>query len=256
MSLENELEKIPLPVQVNKNQAYLNEVKSEIESIIGLENVKEFVYQLENHLVLQQFRESQGHQATRLSMHMVFAGNPGTGKTTVARLIAKYLKVLGYLSSGHLVEAGREKLVGEYIGHTAPKTQAVLEAAKGGVLFIDEAYSLARGNTNDFGKEAVDTLVKGMDDYRDDLVVIMAGYTNEMEDLLKMNPGLRSRINHTIEFNDYSPEEMLQIAQFTAESKGYIISTDCENGLKGVFEKRQIPGKNDAGNRAISSKYC
>ena len=173
-------------------------------------------------------------------------------ETTVARLIAKYLKVLGYLSSGHLVEAGREKLVGEYIGHTAPKTQAVLEAAKGGVLFIDEAYSLARGNTNDFGKEAVDTLVKGMDDYRDDLVVIMAGYTNEMEDLLKMNPGLRSRINHTIEFNDYSPEEMLQIAQFTAESKGYIISTDCENGLKGVFEKRQIPGKNDAGNGRLA----
>lgn len=250
--LENDGEQIPLEIIIDQGTLQLEEVKSEIDAMIGLEEVKDFVKQLDSFLELEQYREKEGLKSDRLSMHMIFTGNPGTGKTTVARLIAKYLKALGYLSSGHLVEAGRDKLVAGYVGQTADKTQSVIESARGGVLFIDEAYSLARGNSTDFGKEAVDTLVKGMDDYRDDLVVIMAGYTDEMEDLLSMNPGMSSRINHIIEFQNYNQHELLKIAQLVAVGKEYEIAHSCEEGLRTLFEKRQIPGKNDAGNGRLA----
>ena len=249
--LDDDFEQIVLTRQ-KVDSENLEAIRAELDKVIGLNEVKEKVYQLEEYLSVQKLRASSGAKGTRLSMHMIFTGNPGTGKTTIARLVAQYLKALGYLSSGHLVEVDRGKLVASYVGQTAPKTQAIVDSAKGGVLFIDEAYSLARGGKNDFGKEAIDTLVKGMEDLRDDLVVILAGYQNEMEEFLKTNPGLRSRFANQIQFNDYQSEELYQIAEKVAEGEGYKIDSSCHEGLIEEFERKQIPGKNDAGNGRLA----
>jgi SpoVK/Ycf46/Vps4 family AAA+-type ATPase len=226
----------------------LAEVKQELDNVIGLQAVKEYVLNLEQNLKIQQMRESAGLKKANVAMHMIFTGNPGTGKTTIARIVAKYLKALGVLSVGQLREVTRSDLVGQYVGHTAKLVQEVVQSALGGVLFIDEAYALCRNKHDSFGLEAIDTLVKAMEDHRDDLVVILAGYRDEMEKFLQTNSGLRSRFPNIIEFPDYTPEEMVQIAIKTAAAKGYRIAESCLEPLARLFEKSQIKGRNDSGN--------
>ncbi|MDR1460279.1 MAG: AAA family ATPase [Campylobacteraceae bacterium] len=226
----------------------LNEVKSELDTIVGLLDVKEYILSLEDNLQIQAMREKSGLKTAKISMHMIFTGNPGTGKTTIARIAAKYLKALGILSSGQLREVTRNDLVGQYVGHTAKITNDVIKSALGGVLFIDEAYSLSRGTSDPFGIEAIDTLVKAMEDYRDDLVVILAGYEDEMGDFLKSNSGLKSRFPNVINFKDYSSLEMYEISLIIAKSNGYVIGDDCKEQLIRLYDKKQIKGKNDSGN--------
>ncbi|WP_242246110.1 AAA family ATPase [Bacillus cereus group sp. BfR-BA-01523] len=242
-------------IQITRKKAgaeNLENIKGKFEKVIGLNTVKERIFQLEEFLALQKIRQSRGSKQTRLTMNFIFTGNPGTGKTTIARLVAEYLKAVGYLSSGHLVEVDRSLLVGQYIGDTAPKTQAVIDSAKGGVLFIDEAYSLARGGKNDFGKEAIDTIVKGMEDLREDLVVILAGYKDEMDGFLKTNPGLQSRFNNHIDFPDYTSEELFMISEKIVESEGFTLADDLKDDLIEEFSRKQIPGKNDSGNGRLA----
>lgn len=232
----------------NFNSAQLEVAKKELEQVIGLKSVKDYVLNLETNLTVQKMREDKGLNKSEISMHMIFVGNPGTGKTTIARIVAKYLKAIGVLSSGHLSEVTRADLVGQYAGHTAVKTTEVINSAIGGVLFIDEAYSLCRDKNDIFGLEAIDALVKGMEDNRDDLVVILAGYEDEMKEFLKANSGLKSRFPNIVHFEDYTVEEMYEIAEATAKSKGYKLASECKEGLLHVFEKHQIKGKNDSGN--------
>lgn len=232
----------------NYNAMELEEARKELEKVVGLAKVKEYIWNLETNFKVQKMREGKGLKKSDVSMHMIFVGNPGTGKTTIARIVAKYLKAIGVLSSGHLSEVTRADLVGQYAGHTTVKTTDVIKAALGGVLFIDEAYSLCRDKHDAFGLEAIDALVKGMEDNRDDLVVILAGYEDEMQDFLKANTGLKSRFPNLVHFEDYTVDEMYEIAKITAFSKGYKLHSSCEEGLRHQFEKHQIKGKNDGGN--------
>lgn len=230
----------------------LSEAEAELEAVIGLTSVKERIRGIKSTYEAGQLRQKSGHPSANVSLHMIFTGNPGTGKTTVARIVAKYLKVLGVLSSGHLREVTRGDLVGQYVGHTAAQTRKVIDSALGGVLFIDEAYSLCRGEGDAFGFEAVDTLVKCMEDNRDDLVVILAGYTDEMAKFLQSNPGLKSRFPNIIEFPDYTATEMVEIAKSIAKAKGYVIADDCTKGLLELFERSQVKGRNDSGNGRLA----
>lgn len=230
----------------------LESVKQELDTIIGLTKVKEYVLNLENNLTVQRLRAAKGLKAADLSMHMIFTGNPGTGKTTIARIVAKYLKAIGVLSSGQLREVSRSDMVGQYVGQTAKLTTELITSAIGGVLFIDEAYSLCRDKNDVFGLEAIDALVKGIEDHRDNLVVILAGYSDEMADFLKTNPGLKSRFPNVIDFEDYTPDEMYEIAKITAKSKGYRIAEECRTPMLDVFERKQIKGKNDSGNGRLA----
>lgn len=232
----------------NYNAMELEEAHKELDQIIGLTKVKDYVLNLETNFKVQKMREDKGFKKSEVSMHMIFVGNPGTGKTTIARIVAKYLKAIGVLSSGHLCEVTRADLVGQYAGHTAVKTTDVIRGAIGGVLFIDEAYSLCRDKNDAFGLEAIDALVKGMEDNRDNLVVILAGYEDEMQDFLKANSGLKSRFPNIVRFEDYTVDELYEIAKVTALSKGYKLNANCEEGLRRQFEKHQIKGKNDGGN--------
>lgn len=231
-----------------KRSSALEDIKKELEGIVGIESVKQYVLQLEDNLKIQQRRELAGFKSAQVSMHMIFTGNPGTGKTTIARIVAKYLKALGVLSTGQLREVTRADLVGQYVGHTAKLTNDVIKSALGGVLFIDEAYALCRDKHDTFGLEAIDTLVKGIEDHRDDLVVILAGYQGEMEQFLKINSGLKSRFPNQINFEDYTSEEMYEISKITAKTKGYRIAEDCREPLIQLFDQRQIKGRNDSGN--------
>lgn len=226
----------------------LEDVLNELNSLIGLESVKTFIHELLKTVALQEKRKAQGDKTAPMTLHMVFTGNPGTGKTTVARMISRILKAMGLLSQGQLVEVARQDLVGQYVGSTAPKTNEVIQQALGGVLFIDEAYTLSRNKHDSFGQEAIDTLVKGMEDHRDDTVVILAGYTNEMETFLKTNPGLRSRFPLIVEFPDYTPKDMLQMMELQAKQRDYTIDAAAHGGLLELFEAKQIPGRNDSGN--------
>ena len=230
----------------------LDAIRAEINELVGLAPVKEYVFGLADNLQVQQRRAAAGLKTASLSMHMIFTGNPGTGKTTIARLVAKYLKAIGALKGGQLVEVTRADLVGRYTGHTAPLTNSVIESALGGVLFIDEAYSLYRGEQDSFGLEAIDTLVKGMEDHRDELVVILAGYTREMETFLTANSGLASRFPNRIEFPDYTAVELLQITHVQAKNKGYRLAESCIEPLLGYYARWQAADARTAGNGRLA----
>ena len=230
----------------------LDAIRAEINELVGLAPVKDYVFGLADNLQVQQRRAAAGLKTASLSMHMIFTGNPGTGKTTIARLVARYLKAIGALKGGQLVEVTRADLVGRYTGHTAPLTNSVIESALGGVLFIDEAYSLYRGEQDSFGLEAIDTLVKGMEDHRDELVVILAGYTREMETFLTANSGLASRFPNRIEFPDYTAVELLQITQVLAKNKGYTLAEACTEPLLGYYARWQAADARTAGNGRLA----
>lgn len=208
-----------------------NEQKSnpiiELDKLIGLSNVKTEISSLSNLVKIQQIRKSRGLSVSNISYHCVFTGNPGTGKTTVARIVAEIYKDLGVLKKGHLVETDRSGLIGEYVGQTAPKTNAIIDSALDGVLFIDEAYSLVQGGQNDYGMEAISTLLKRMEDDRECLIVILAGYSKEMEEFINSNSGLQSRFNRYIEFPDYTSSELMQIFNFIAKNNDYNLSEEA-----------------------------
>ncbi|HEX8186843.1 MAG TPA: AAA family ATPase [Pyrinomonadaceae bacterium] len=213
----------------------LEELLAELDALVGLDRVKADVRQLINFLKVQKLREEQGLKSLPASRHLVFYGNPGTGKTTVARLVAQIYRTLGVLRRGHLVETDRAGLVAGFVGQTAMKVRDVTTKALGGVLFIDEAYTLASGGANDFGQEAVETLLKMMEDHRDDLVVIVAGYTGRMQEFLDSNPGLRSRFNKHIHFDDYGVEQLVKIFKTFCQRADFKLTEGAEKELASVF---------------------
>jgi len=234
-----------LPAPVGQVSA---EVAKEFDDIIGLKPIKDYIMSLQDFYAAQKLREKKGLKTSEVSKHMIFTGNPGTGKTTIARLLAKYLKSIGVLSNGQLVEVSRSDLVGKYLGHTAPQTMQVIKSALGGVLFIDEAYSLYRGQNDSFGLEAIDTLVKAMEDNRDDLIVVLAGYTKEMKEFMESNSGLKSRFPIQIEFPDYTAQELYLIAGSVAKGKGYRIDQGAQEKLTAYFDVQQKKDSARSGN--------
>lgn len=227
----------------------LEELTAQLHALIGLEEVKRELDTLINLIRIRKLRADSGLKVMDMSFHMVFTGSPGTGKTTVARLLARIYRKLGFLSKGHLVETDRSGLVAGYVGQTALKVQEVVRQAMGGILFIDEAYALARrGAQNDFGREAVDALVKLMEDNRGDLVVIAAGYTREMQDFLDANPGLRSRFNKYIEFPDYTTDELMAILELNAGKQQYTVEREACAVIRGALEQMRPADRADFGN--------
>lgn len=209
----------------------LKKFQKELDSLIGLKQIKKLIEEIYAWLYINDCRKEHGLKTNKQALHMIFKGNPGTGKTTIARLIGKLFFEMNVLSKGHFIEAERADLVGEYIGHTAKKTRDLINKAKGGILFIDEAYSLSRGGKNDFGKEAIDTLVKGMEDHYDDLLVILAGYPTEMAYFLSQNPGLPSRFPIIMDFPDYTAEELIEIAKQMVADRDYNFAKEAEKKL-------------------------
>ena len=232
----------PLP------QESLEDLQKELDSFIGLTVIKDEVNKMIDWIKLNKLRQAQGLPTGDLSMHMVFSGNPGTGKTMVARLMSRIFKSLGVLSKGHLVEVDRSGLVAGYVGQTAIKTSEVIEKAMGGVLFIDEAYALTNRGGMDYGQEAVDTLLKAMEDHRDDLVVIVAGYTQLMAEFVHSNPGLESRFNRFFYFPDYTVDEMTGIFRMRCEKSGYTLAEDALEPLQEILreESQDVDGFGNA----------
>lgn len=239
-------------IKTDDKDKALEEINKELDNVVGLDMVKDYIKSLQSHILIQERRKQQGMKTSDVSKHMIFTGNPGTGKTTIARLISRYMKAIGALSQGQLVEVTRADLVGRYVGHTAPLTMQVIKSALGGVLFIDEAYSLYRGKDDSFGLEAIDTLVKAMEDYRDDLIVILAGYSKEMSTFLESNSGLKSRFPNVINFPDYTGEELMKIALIIAKSKGYKIDDSLKEPLQEYFTKVQANNSKESGNGRLA----
>ncbi|MBP3541081.1 MAG: AAA family ATPase [Clostridia bacterium] len=213
----------------------IEDLKKELHEYIGLDAVKTEVESLINLVTVQKLRKENGLPVNDLSLHMVFSGNPGTGKTMMARMMARIYKSLGILSKGHLVEVDRSGLVAGYVGQTAIKTGEAIQKAMGGVLFIDEAYALSNRGGNDYGQEAVDTLLKAMEDNRDDLIVIVAGYTELMKEFVNSNPGLESRFNRFLYFQDYTVDEMMDIFDMRCQKSGYTLADDAKDVLRSLL---------------------
>ena len=226
----------------------IKDLKAELESYIGLEEVKKEVSNLINMATVFQRRREHGLPVTDFSLHLVFTGNPGTGKTMVARLMARIYRSLGILSKGQLVEVDRSGLVAGYVGQTAIKTQQQIEKALGGVLFIDEAYALNGKGENDFGQEAIDTVLKAMEDHRDDLVVIVAGYDELMERFIRSNPGLESRFNRYLHFDDYSTDEMVGIFRLQCKKGSYTLAEGAEAEVRAFIDEANDSGGVTFGN--------
>lgn len=224
--------------QSNNPKRATTDCMEELNSLIGLIRVKEEVASLRNYVDVQRQRASKGLKQLPVSYHCVFSGNPGTGKTTVARIVAAIYKELGILKNGHLVEVQRSDLVAEYVGQTAPKTNAKIDEALDGVLFIDEAYTLSSGGENDFGIEAINTLLKRMEDDRNRLVVILAGYDDEIKQFIDSNPGLESRFNRYIHFDDYTEQELLDIFAFNVTQSQYNITKEAYSKVYDVIRMK------------------
>ena len=214
-----------------------DELMAQLESLVGLDKVKKDVKNLVNLMKVRKLRQENDLPVPPMSLHMVFMGNPGTGKTTVARLISGLYAAIGVLSKGQLVEVDRSGLVAGYVGQTALKTQEAIKSALGGVLFIDEAYSLSSGGENDFGREAIETILKAMEDHRDDLIVIVAGYDEPMQKFLSSNPGLESRFNKYFYFPDYTGEQLLTIFKNQCQKNSYTLSPEAEEAAKALFDR-------------------
>ena len=225
----------PEPAPEEEKTETIDELKAELAGYIGLEGVKKEVSNLINMMTVWKMRQEHGLPNVDMSLHMVFSGNPGTGKTMIARLMARIYKTLGVLSKGQLVEVDRSGLVAGYVGQTATKTQEVIDKAKGGVLFIDEAYALNGGGENDFGQEAIDTLLKAMEDNREDLVVIVAGYDGLMDRFIHSNPGLESRFNRYLHFDDYTLDEMLAIFEMQCRKGCYELEDAARDDVKALI---------------------
>lgn len=245
---ERSLRKIPFPrSQAEKgmpddeanHQRNMQGILDELHSLVGLARVKKLISEIIAFVDIQKHRQREKLITQPQVLHMIFKGNPGTGKTTVARILGKLFREVGVLPKGHLVESERADLVGEYIGHTAQKTREQLKKANGGVLFIDEAYALARGGDKDYGKEVIDTLVKHMEDYKDSFILILAGYQQEMDWFVGTNPGLRSRFPIQIEFPDYSTDELLDIANLMVAARDYTLSSGSREELRVTLESHK-----------------
>jgi probable Rubsico expression protein CbbX len=230
-----------LDLEAAYRDSHVGEVLDSLErELVGLAPVKSRIRDIAALLLIDKLRRAVGLSSGPPALHMSFTGNPGTGKTTVAMRMAEILHRLGYVRKGHLVAVTRDDLVGQYIGHTAPKTREVLKRAMGGVLFIDEAYYLFRPeNERDYGQEAIEILLQVMENQRDDLVVILAGYKDRMETFFRSNPGMSSRIAHHIDFPDYTSEELLAIARLMLGQMQYRLSADADEALRQYVEKRR-----------------
>lgn len=255
ISTEDAIQKITVNSKANANEKNKEEsleaLIKELDQMVGLEKIKIFVKEIYAYIEIQKKRKDEQLLTDSLVMHMIFKGNPGTGKTTVARLLGKIFLEMGVLEKGHLIEVERADLVGEYIGHTAVKVRDHIRKAMGGILFIDEAYSLARGGEKDFGKEAIDALVKGMEDYKENLVLILAGYHDEMEIFLKSNPGLKSRFPIHIDFPDYELDDLLRIGDLMVEKREYRLSMSAKAKLAKIVTKKRMEDRVLSGNARL-----
>ena len=230
------------PVDLRKafSESQVQDVLDKLDrELVGLQPVKTRIRETAALLLVDRVRRDLGLTSGQPSLHMCFTGNPGTGKTTVALRMAEILHRLGYVRTGHIVAVTRDDLVGQYIGHTAPKTKEVLKRAMGGVLFIDEAYYLYRAeNERDYGQEAIEILLQVMENQRDDVVVILAGYKDRMERFFESNPGIKSRIAHHVDFPDYSPDELLEIAKLMVAERHYQLSSEAERAFRAYIVRR------------------
>ncbi|MGI6584091.1 MAG: AAA family ATPase [bacterium] len=249
--LRQQEEQLAFRGEEEKSRLLLEQALQELDALVGLEPVKKLVRELQAFVQVQQLRRQEGLLTEPLVLHMVFMGNPGTGKTTVARILGKIFREMGVLRKGHLVEVERADLVGEYIGHTAQKTREQIKKALDGILFIDEAYSLARGGEKDFGKESIDCLVKAMEDHKDNLILILAGYQREMAHFLRINPGLRSRFPIHIIFPDYTMEELLEIAELMLRQREYQLDKGAREEIIKILQRSSGAAVENPGNARL-----